>query len=473
MVVWWCGDRTLAQAPLGKRPRTQPRRAFRLTDDLSGSTVEPGNGGCLGDVGSVKNLIAVSTLGLVLALGAPVLGAEVAILCGEQAEEFRLCREGAEAWARRSGNTVQVLPAPERSDERYLSYLDRLDRREPGADVLQIDTIWPGALAPHLVDLKPSVPAEILGAHLPSIVANNTVEDRLVALPWFTDVGLLYYRRDLLERHGVPVPETWGQLGEAALAVQSAGRAAGNAELWGYVFQGGAYEGLTCNGLEWVSAYGGTLLDAEGGIAVNDPRAAFALGQVAAWVGTVVPPRVTRFNEEDARRTFQLGNAVFMRNWPYAWALLNAADSPVRDKVGVAPLPKGGVDGRHSAVLGGWQLAVSRYSAVQPEAIDLVLHLTGRAEQKRRAVRGAFAPTIAALYDDPEVLAANPFFRDLGPALANAVARPAVRTGPRYAHLSTLFWGAAHATLLGQGSASDNLAALEDRLRLLQLRAGW
>ena len=162
-----------------------------------------------------------------------------------------------------------------------------------------------------------------------------------------------------------------------------------------------------------------------------------------------------------------------MRNWPYAWALLNAADSPVRGQVGVAPLPKGGVEGRHSATLGGWQLAVSKYSAVQPEAIDLVLHLTGQAEQKRRAIQGAFAPTIEALYDDPEVLAANPFLRDLGPALANAIARPAVRTGPRYANLSSLFWEAAHATLIGQGSASDNLAALEDRLRLLQLRAGW
>lgn len=420
----------------------------------------------------MRKIVAVSAFGLALAFS-PAQGAEVAILCGEQAEELRLCQEGAEAWARQSGNTVKVLPAPERSNERYLTYLDLLERRDPEVDVLQIDIIWPGALAPHLVDLKPSVPAETLAAHSPSIVAGNTVEGQLVAMPWFTDVGLLYYRRDLLEQHGVPVPETWGQLGEAALAVQSAQRAAGQGQLWGYVFQGGAYEGLTCNALEWIKAYGGAILDAEGGITVNDPRAAFALAQVAAWVGTVAPPRVTRFNEEDARRTFQLGEAVFMRNWPYAWALLNAPDSPVRGKVGVAPLPKGGTGGQHSAALGGWQLAVSRYSEQQPAAIDLVLYLTSPAEQKRRAIQGAFAPTIKALYDDPEVQAANPFFRDLGPLLESAVARPAARTGLRYANLSTLFWEAAHSTLIGQGTAADNLATLEDRLRLLQLRAGW
>jgi trehalose/maltose transport system substrate-binding protein len=231
----------------------------------------------------MRNLVAVAVgalaLGLASVLAIPARGAEVAILCGEQAEEFALCREGAEAWARQSGNTVKVLPAPERSDERYFSYLDRLDRRDPGVDVLQVDIVWPGALAPHLVDLTPSVPAEVLGAHLPGILAADTVDGRLVAVPWFTDAGLLYYRRDLLERHGVPVPETWGQLGEAALAVQEAERAAGDGDLWGLVFQGAAYEGLTCNALEWVSAYGATLLDAEGGVAVDDPRAAFALGR--------------------------------------------------------------------------------------------------------------------------------------------------------------------------------------------------
>ena len=423
----------------------------------------------------MRTLAFAALLGPGLALaGGGADGAEVAIYCGSQSVELRLCQEGAEAWARQSGNTVRVLAAPERSNERYFLYLDLLHRQDASVDVLQIDVIWPSALAPHLVDLGAAVPSEAVQEHLPEIVANNTVGDRLVALPWFTDAGLLYYRRDLLEKHGRPVPATYAELAETARAIQEAERAEGARDLWGCVFQGNAYEGLTCNALEWIDAHGGgTILDENGEITIANPRAAVALSAAAGWIGQITPPLVTRFVEEDARITFELGNAVFMRNWPYAWALLNAPDSAVGGKVGVAPLPKGGEDGRHSAVLGGWQLAVSRYSEAQEAAIDLVAYLTSAAEQKRRAIEGAYAPTIGALYQDPEVLAANPFFADFAPVLEGAVARPSSRTGAHYAQLSTLFWEAVQATLTGRGTAEENLAALADRLRLLQSRTGW
>ena len=270
------------------------------------------------------------------------------------------------------------------------------------------------------------------------------------------------------------MPATWSELADAALLIQEGERAEGNGDFWGFVFQGQAYEGLTCNALEWIEATGGgRIVDDDGTVTVNNPAAALALGRAAAWVGTVAPPRVTQFVEEDARITFQLGNAAFMRNWPYAWALLNAEDSPLRGTVGVAPLPKGGPSGRHAATLGGWQLAVSRYSADKDAAIDFLRHLTSAAEQKRRAIAGSYAPTIPSLYEDPEVLAANPFFADLGAVLADAVARPSSLTGGQYAQVSTLFWEAAHNTLIGNGTALANLAWLEDRLELLRSRAGW
>jgi trehalose/maltose transport system substrate-binding protein len=413
-------------------------------------------------------------MGLVLAGAGQPRAVEVSIYCGSQPEELQLCREGTEAWAQQSGNTARVLAAPERSNERYFLYLDLLHRQDASVDVLQIDVIWPSALAPHLVDLTGAVPAATVQEHLPQIIENNTVGGKLVAMPWFTDAGMLYYRKDLLEKHDRPVPATYAELAETARAIQEAERSQGHPDLWGFVFEGNAYEGLTCNALEWIDAYGGgTILDANGRITVANPKAAMALTEAASWIGTITPPLVTRFVEEDARITFQLGNAVFMRNWPYAWALLNAADSPVKDRVGVAPLPKGGDDGRHSAVLGGWQLAVTRYSKAQEAAIDLVTYLTSAAEQKRRAIRGAYAPTIAALYQDPEVLAANPFFGEFARVLDGAVARPSSRTGAHYAQLSTLFWEAAQATLTGRGSAEENLAALAQRLELLQSRTGW
>ena len=108
---------------------------------------------------------------------------------------------------------------------------------------------------------------------------------------------------------------------------------------------------------------------------------------------------------------FQSGNAVFMRNWPYAWALGNADDSAVKGKIGVSALPKGGDDGKHTGALGGWQLAVSKYSPNAEIAADLVAYLTSYDEQKRRAIEGSYNPTIAALYEDEEVLAAMPVLR--------------------------------------------------------------
>ena len=416
---------------------------------------------------------AVVATALAAASGAAP-AAEIALSCGAQELEVRLCEEAAAAWSAESGHQVVVRRAPEQSNERYFEYLDLLSREDASLDVLQIDVIWPSAFADHLVDLAPHAPPELTAQHFEALIANNTVGGRLVALPWYTDAGILYYRSDLLAKYGLEVPATWSELADAALVIQEGERAAGNPEFWGLVFQGQAYEGLTCNALEWIAASGGgRIVDEQGEVTVNNPAAALALARAASWVGSVAPPRVTRFVEEDARITFQLGNAAFMRNWPYAWALLNAADSELRGKVAIAPLPRGGPRGGHAATLGGWQLAVSAYSQNQAAAIELVRYLTGAAEQKRRAIAGAYAPTIRALYDDPEVLAANPFFADFAAALPDAVARPSAIAGQHYAQLSTLFWEAAHATLTGNGTARDNLARLEDRLRLIKGRAGW
>ncbi len=143
------------------------------------------------------------------------------------------------------------------------------------------------------------------------------------------------------------------------------------------------------------------------------PRPPQALDLAATWIGKIAPEGVLNYAEEESRGVFQSGNAVFMRNWPYAWALGNAEDSPIKGKIGVAALPMGGADGKHTATLGGWQLAVSKYSANPEIATDLVKYLTSSDEQKRRAIAAAYNPTIAKLYKDPEVLAASPFFGDL------------------------------------------------------------
>ncbi len=407
-------------------------------------------------------------LGLVVT-ASPAAAVEITISCGAVGQEGALCESAAQAWATQTGHTVEFDTPPDNTNERYFQYLLDLGEGEAEVDVYQIDVIWPGLLGRFFVDLKEFVPEEEINQHFTTIIDNNTVEGRLVGMPWYTDVGMLYYRKDLLDAYQAEVPTDWSQLADTAIHIQSAERAAGRENLWGFVFQGAPYEGLTCDAMEWLAAYGADpLFDESGEIAVNSPLHALVLGRVAGWVGTIAPARVTAFNETDSLNSFQVGDAVFMRNWPYAWAVLNASDSPLAGKVGIAPLPKGGPFGRSAATLGGWQLAVSKFSRNPEVAADLVRHMTSESTQKVRAIQGSYLPTIVALYEDPEVLDAAPFMADIKTALENAVARPTGVAGDKYMAVTTRFWEAVNRTLIGDGSPSANLARLEDQIRLIR-----
>jgi len=402
----------------------------------------------------------------------PLHAVTVVISCGAVGQELELCREGAQAWSRDSGHAVEIVSTPNSATERLALYQQLLAGGASRLDVLQIDVVWPGILARNLIDLAPHMHGDER-AHFPMLIRNNTVDGRLVAMPFYTDAGVLFYRSDLLRRHGLPVPETWDALADTARRIQAAEREAGQSGLWGYVFQGRAYEGLTVNALEWLDSFGaGHVVEADGRISVDNARAAQALATAARWIGDIAPTGVLNYAEEEARGVFQSGNAVFMRNWPYAWALANAADSPVRGKVGVTLLPRGGEGGRHTGVLGGWNLAVSRHSRHPAEAASLVRYLTGHAEQKRRAVTAAYNPTLPALYRDGDVLAANPFFGELYPTFSQAVARPSRVVGYRYNRVSSAFWNTAHDVLAGRRSAEAALADLERQLQRLH-RRGW
>jgi trehalose/maltose transport system substrate-binding protein len=415
------------------------------------------------------------TLLLILLSGSEAArAATLSISCGAVGVELRLCRQGVEAWSQQTGNAVKVVSTPNSASERFALYQQILASHSSDIDILQIDVVWPGTLAPHLVDLSKYIGSDAVRQFFPTLIANNTIAGKLVAMPWFTDAGVLYYRKDLLEKYGAQPPVTWQQLTATARRIQDAERAAGNPRMHGFVFQAKGYEGLTCDALEWIDSFGGgTLVDADGAVTVDNPRAVAALELAASWIGDIAPRGVLNYDEEESRGVFQSGNAVFMRNWPYAWALGNAADSPIRGRIGVIALPAGGSHGHHSGVLGGWQLAVSRYSRHPQLAADLVRYLTRYAEQKRRAIEGSYNPTIAALYHDPEVLAATPFFGTLYPTFEHAVARPSRITGRKYARVSAEFYYTVHDVLGGKTPAAPALAALQRKLTRLSRGGRW
>ena len=226
---------------------------------------------------------------------------------------------------------------------------------------------------------------------------------------------MLYYRTDLLEKYGYKEPpKTWEELAEMAKKIQDGERKAGKPDFQGFVFQGKASESVTCNALEWVYSYGGgVIVEPDKKVTINNPKAIKALETAKSWVGTISPLGVTTYGEEEARNIWQAGNAAFMRNWPYAYALGQDPKSAIAGKFDITVLPKGGADGKNAACLGGWQLMVSAYSKAPDAAADLVKYLVSSDLQKKHAIDLSLLPTLPALYADADVLAKNPFFKNM------------------------------------------------------------
>ncbi|MBK8048406.1 MAG: ABC transporter substrate-binding protein [Anaerolineales bacterium] len=357
---------------------------------------------------------------------------------------------------------VAFVNGPTSATDRYGLLLQTFQAQSSDIDVTQIDVIWPGDLADNLLDFNEYGGVEAVADDFPAIVTNNTVDGRLVGLPWFTDGGLLYYRADLLEKYGYAAPpKTWTELEEMAAKIQEGERAAGNQDFWGYVWQGAPYEGLTCDALEWVySSGGGTIVSPEKVITINNEAAAGAMDRAFGWIGTISPPGTTSMMEEDSRAVWNGGNAAFMRNWPYAFSLGNADDSKIKGLFDATSLP-GAEAGMSAATLGGWQVGVSKYSKNPEAAAKFAMWLGSTESQKDRAINISLIPTKKSLYEDPEVAAAQPFMPKLLPVFTSAVARPSTATAPKYNEVSNVFFSNVSDVLTGKQSGKDAVANIE------------
>ena len=408
-----------------------------------------------------RALRSAGVVALISALGTPMMAEEIFYVSGSVGKAVENFKTLVKPWEDATGNTVTIVPMPASTSDQFGQYRLWLAAGATDIDLYQTDVIWAPQLADHFVDMG-EVAKDLAPTHFPSIIESQTVAGKLVALPIFTDAPALYYRKDLLEKYGVAVPKTWDELTAAATKIQEGERAAGKADFWGYVWQGNAYEGLTCDALEWVKSFGGgQIVEADGSISINNEKAAKALETAKGWVGTISPEGVLAYGEEESRGVWQTGNAAFMRNWPYAYQLGNGDDSAVKGLFDVTTLPVGAEGDTSAATLGGWNVAVSKYSKHQDVAISLALYLAGPEAQKARAISESALPTIVALYDDADIGAAQPIIPQWKDVFLNAVPRPSAPTLGKYNEVSSKFWSAVHETLSGNGSAADNLAGLE------------
>lgn len=350
----------------------------------------------------------------------------------------------------------QVLPAA--TDQQHQFYVTNLEARSADFDVFALDVIWPPEFARAgdsghggngerqrgwLLELTPYFADVDFSAMIPGPVAADHFAGRLYAVPWYVDAGMLYYRQDLLDKYGFAPPMTFEELASTTTAILAKEN---DPSMHGFIWQGRQYEGLVCTALEFIWGNGGEVIDSNGRIAIADSPAVAALAFMRRLIDEKVsPPLVTSAIEEMTRHIFGNGRAVFMRNWPYAWSLMQAEGSPVRGKVGITVMPHF-AGGRSAATLGGWQLGVNRFSRHQEAAVKFIKFLTRRESQKFIALHTGLKPAWKDLYDDPELRAAQPFVAELLPVMLAARPRPVT---PYYLMISQILQAEFSAIIAG------------------------
>ncbi len=364
--------------------------------------------------------------------------------------------------AARPGIDVELRVTPDAADQRHQLYVQWLNARAQDPDVLQLDIIWTAEFAGAGWILPLDQYGPDASDFFPAAVESNRWRGALYALPWFVDVGLLYWRTDLLSAP----PQSLNALRDVALAAIEAGETR-----WGLAWQGARYEGLVTVFVEHLGAFGGGILDEAGEVIVDRPEAIRALTFMRESIDNgLVPASSLTWQEEQVRFAFQNGQAAFMRNWPYAWALLrDPAQSRVAGRVSVAPFP-GADGGRATAALGGAQLAVNAFSDQPQLAWELVEFLTAPEQMLERARLAAQLPSRQSLYDSPELAAAlNMPLEGVRAAVLAAVPRPVT---PVYSELSEVLQVHLHRALTGQQTPEQALIAAAADIRQLLARAG-
>lgn len=357
---------------------------------------------------------------------------------------------------------VETKILPPISDFVHDAFVNELVNEDAQTDLYALDTIWIAefAAAGWLKPLDGVFEPESLAKVMAKPLENAHYDGRLYALPWYTDSGVLFYRKDLLEEIGADPPETWAELAEQAVRLQRVGKVR-----YGYLFQGDKYEGLTMNFLELFWTNGGELEDGDG-FRLNVPEAVETLRFMQHLLAERISPRdVLQYKESQSRERFLDGEAAFLRSGPIVWGL--SATSPVKGKIGIAPLPVG-PSGRKSATsIGGASIGLNARTTGEREAaaIRFMKFLISDEAQKQVALEHSRLPVARHAYEDADVLEFNPYYGDIGQMIEHAARfRP---IAVHYSEISNVLQTGLHDALSRGIDAEAALAAMERLVRAL------
>jgi len=372
------------------------------------------------------------------------------IQCGSTKKDFTIWIGGSpeevDFWAsivsqfnNQRGYNLKLIRQPTYTDQRRQGLVISLESKQPDPDLFLMDVVWINQFirSGWLQPFTPYVTKSKFSTDIFFKGILNTVDklnDTLYALPVFLDVGLFYYRKDLLEKFGFNnPPKTWDELVDQCKKITPAEKK-NNLNFNGFDWQGAQYEGLVCDFLEFIASNGGGILQ-NGKINLDTPENLKALRFMhdLIYKYKISPPNTyTEMKEEEVRRAFQSGNAIFERNWSYAWKLHQSKDSPVRGKVGLTLLPHF-IDHNSVSTLGGWHIGMSKYSDEKNEAWDFIQYVTSYKVQKQLLLKVGWNPGRKDIYSDSLLLKQIPRLKILYEAFKHTVARPTI---PYYPQLS-------------------------------------
>ncbi len=328
--------------------------------------------------------------------------------------------------------------APHSSTAYHDLLTQKLKNRDATVDLFFMDVIWVPefAAAGWARPLDHRFPPTEQRKFLPATITAGTYGSRIYGIPSRIDGGMLYYRKDLLKTYGFAPPRTWPELVQQAETIV-AGESAKTPALRGYSGQFKQYEGLVCNMLEFIESNGGRLVGADGArAALATPASLQAVRFVRERIiGRIASRALLTYQEPESLATFVQGNAVFHRNWPYAWEVANDPQrSSIAGKVGVTSLPHF-PSGRSVSALGGWLYGISAYSAHPEEAWTFIQFLSSYGMQKYFALRAGIAPSRTALFSDQALLQGRPFFHDQFEVFEGTTPRPRSPLYPAVSHV--------------------------------------
>jgi multiple sugar transport system substrate-binding protein len=341
----------------------------------------------------------------------------------------------------------------DKADQQHDDLVQHFQAKDQNYDVTSVDVIWTAEFAAKgwLHPLKDSFAVDT-SKFLPATVKTATYNNTLYALPYASDGGLLFYRKDLVKTP----PKTWDEMmGMCSIAKQN--------NMGCYAGQLTKYEGLTCNATEAINTAGGKVVGDDGKTPeVNSPESAKGLSRLAeAYKNGNIPKEAITFQEEQSRQAFEAGKLLFLRNWPYVYSLATTdASSKVKDKFGIAPLP--GDSGPGASTLGGHDAAISAYSAHKATAFDFLKFWASEETGRYFATQGSLAPVLSSLYDDPTLVKKLPYLPTLKTSIENAVPRPVT---PFYPAVTKAIQDNSYAAIKGEKPVEQALTDMNNAIK--------